>query len=226
MNHADQTSEDRPNDNAKANPEPSIAGAPDLIPSVSEASRRRLESSRLILIDFLKAALPDHLWMRDFCFRYFPEVHSELKETDRHSQIIPILMNFCESNGGGIRALWDCLAIQNKEKHDEFFPRWAAAEQVERDEGETPFAEFVGNTQSRRVDSDPLAAEHPLSSQKPEAVSDWFFNELGSEDRGLVLATALFQGMSRSHLVRAGSDFAKLFDGAVDRSPDAEQSRS
>jgi hypothetical protein len=225
MTPADQTSEDRPDDNAKAKVEPPIAGADGTAPSAREASRRRQESAQLILIEFVEEVFQNDVWMRHFCFKYFPKVHSQFKKSDCLLELIPILINFCESNGG-IRALWDRLSIQNKEKYDEFFPRWQAAKQMERDEREAEHAEHIGNTQSRRVDSDPLAAGHALSSGKPEAVSDWFFYELGPEDRGIVLATALFQEMSRSHLVRAGNDFAKLFDDAVDGSTDTEHSRS
>ncbi len=191
--------------------------------SVRQARRRGQESPHEILRKFFENSFNEEV-LRTFCFDHFQQFELELKETDRFPDVVQRLIRYCESRGR-IQELWDRVADEKKAQYDEWFPRWWAAERKYRNDRESKYGEFRDTASPRRPDSNQTPSEHPLSGGNPEAVSDWFFTDLGSADRGTVLATAIFQGMNRTYLVGVGQDFAKLFDPAADRAADDGSTR-
>jgi hypothetical protein len=155
--------------------------------------------------------------LRGFCFNHFGDVHKTLKDTDRFFGIVRELICYCESRGR-VTQLWDCLASENQAQYKQWFPRWSKAREKYRDSREAEYAEFRGSASPPRPDEDRSSSGHPLLSGNPETVSDWFFSDLDPSERGMVLATALFQGMNRTHLVAVAQSFGKLLGSPTDES--------
>lgn len=134
--------------------------------------------------------------IRAFCHTFFSHVHKRIEEFDGFDRIITRLINHCEQQGT-IQYLWELLKQEYKSHYDDYYPRWVRAVAANESIRPNEYALVERNSTSEAKGE---SRNTPLSKDEPD-LTRWFFNELDADEQSLLLAVALFDGMSRQKLV-------------------------
>lgn len=149
----------------------------------------------------------------NFCFYNFESLYKEVKEIGEFSTIIRRVIEYCNKHGA-MEILWERLKEADRGYHyNIYYPMWKQALTTFSDS----IGRFIDTSQpSSRESATVLNYEdrnHPLSSDDIIAIIDWFQNELGAQERSMVLTVALFEGINRKHLISISNEIKqRLFD--------------
>jgi len=200
--------------------------------------QKRSLSPRAILRACLEASFNKED-ARAFCFEYCNEVYQDLSDTTSFSRIFTMIIEYYELRGRE-QDLWQWVRERNASNYQKWFDKWeeatkrhqsrgsdasgshgkdGAGEKVKEDRVYSTFTGQVikqvkGQSGTKDGAADSMSSgEAVLASGEREAISGWFFRELTAGERGMVLATALFQKINRHYLAALSRDVEDIFFG-------------
>lgn len=175
------------------------------------------KSSTEIIRDCLNESFPSPQFIAEFCHDEFEEVHREIKSVDGHGTIVTKLIQYCRMHRC-IKRLWERIKIKRINQYEIYYPMWEQAEE-ESEKTKTAADDFdqYRESESTRVDESPAPGDDKTESMFLDddrgAINKWFFNDLSPEERSMVLAVALFEGLNRKHIVSISKDIqGELFE--------------
>jgi hypothetical protein len=176
---------------------------------------RRPANPSLIIKDCLRKSFKDDADIKEFCSEYFEYFCKEIKETDRFSEIIQSLITYCDTHGE-IEHLWSLIKEQRIEHYEKYYSKWKQM-MVEYQSWQESREQFIYKpgfvTREKPLVPDGEDKAHPLSGNNRAAINGWFYNELGSQEKSMVLTVALFEGINRKLMIPISQEIERrLFE--------------
>lgn len=151
----------------------------------------------------------DNESIRVFCQDYFPYVFKRLNLLDGFDHVISQIIRYCDQRGSTeIDYLWQKVKLERKDNYYKYYLRWQKSVKDNPEINRINIDEYAFKA-SEKKDEVQSNQNNPLAKNSDE-LTRWFFNELQSEEQSLLLATALFEGMSRQKLVQTITNIEKL----------------
>ncbi len=225
-------SEEKPNETSAVQTEPltqSTDTATDREKLTKEqANKTRSKASKSptsIAIECLFMSF-NHETIRGFCHSYFPDLYKELRESDEFRKVIRLLVSYCDEQRI-TEELWLYIEKENLNQYKHYYLRWekALSEQEkskissEDKRASSSMNEFIHeahNIRRENPESVAVAGEgqvHPLSESDRMAINDWFYTELQTEEKSMVLTSAIFEGLNRKHMIPIFQEIERIFFG-------------
>jgi hypothetical protein len=174
--------------------------------------QHRSPSPDVIIGKCLNISFTDYDDIKNFCSYHFNSLYKELKESDRFSKAIELLIQHCNKHAS-METLWECIKIERKPHYDIYFPKWQEAKNASRNPADQFVDTFESPIRQNPLAPDDAAKDHPLSGSDVAAVNDWFHNELDSQEKSMVLTVALFKGINRKHMASISNEIQRrLFE--------------
>ncbi|MDG4550771.1 MAG: hypothetical protein P9F19_15800 [Candidatus Contendobacter sp.] len=201
-----------------------------------------ISTPRSILRECLQNSFTNREDASAFCFDYCREVHKDLSDTTPFNQILIRIIEYYEVRGRE-RELWQWIRERNRSNYLKWFDQWEDATKRHQSRGSDASVSHGKDEAGNKVKENRIysaftrqvikqvkypngtkegsedaksSGESVLASGNREAINDWFFSELIPAERGMVLATALFQGINRHYLTTLSRDVANIFFGEHD----------
>lgn len=148
---------------------------------------------------------------RNYCSEYFADVYKDLGD-GKFITNVQALIRHCETRGT-VDYLWERIREDRPRHYHTDYPLWreamttaSAASRLSTDFG----GSHRGEWQTPETGSASLVREHPLAQESEQAIRNWFYEDLTDDERSLVLATALFEGLDRKYIQAISRDLAAL----------------
>lgn len=183
-----------------------------LIDQANNRHARRPASPSVITQRCLRESFTDYADIKGFCLGYFEDFYKEIKETDKFSDIIQSLIAYCDTRGE-IDHLWSLIKEQRIKHYDKYYSKWKQmmdeyqSWQESRDnmQASDSIGQFIYKpgsvTREKPLAPDGENQAHPLSGNNRAVINDWFYNELGAQEKSMVLTVALFEGINRKLMI-------------------------
>ena len=152
-----------------------------------------------IIHDCLSASFSSHSDISDFCFYYFEPLSKELRETDGYERIIRRLIQYCNEHGL-MEDLWLHIKEKRINQYNIYYPKWKQVN-MRTNDSIGQFDKPGSITREKPLAPDGGSQPHPLSGNNRAAINDWFYNELESQEKSMVLTVALFEGINRKLMI-------------------------
>lgn len=165
-----------------------------------------------IIQECLSVSFSGITYIKDFCFTYFEDLYKELNEGDGRSTIIRRIIQHSYEHDT-VDYLWECIRTERINHYEKYHPKWKEAKTLSPDS----IGRFVDASESTKREN-PLAPDseanaHPLAADDRAAINNWFHDELGPQERSMVLTIALFEGINRKYMISISEEIQRrMFD--------------
>jgi hypothetical protein len=182
---------------------------PDVVISAENLINEDWQPPNRCIRDFVETAF-DVGGLRTFCQDYFQDVFRRIDEKEGFDAIVSKLIAYCDQRGI-TQELWVCFRKERpKSGIDSYYARWQKS--TRKNAGRMDDYNLV----QRRVVAQAVSETGSSPYDKSEAdLARWFFGELASEERSLVLGVALMEGMTRAKLMKVATDIRVILENGL-----------
>jgi hypothetical protein len=181
---------------------------PTLVPCLHNPDLYLRECLKLVFLN-----LPDIVV---FCSARLPRVSQNIFPGDNLDAIVQLrIIEYCRTHNK-YEEVWEALKEERSAQYAKFYPLWCKIKEkkiLKRYQNYSGKAEFAGQRKPQSDDE----SNDPLVVGNEEEVVRWFHKEFTPSEQGLIVATALFQGINRKHVAFLASSIETILFSSVQR---------